>query len=432
MMIRKVRYNKIHCCSESEGNMFDLLPLNKSMQIKSNISSLCISSTEAQIIYNFIVKIFRKEIETNIKVDFLLSAPSLNCGKIQEPSYRFDKQLLSYIISDDLILCKLLYHGTAFYISIFRYVELVTDGYPIKRFQISSFNYLGMTEPIDMVSTLREISIQESIFTKRILRVYKEFHYYDDILNIIEIVEPKKINLNEIYIPDIKKEQCHRFIKSVLNYEYENCALRYLFNGNPGTAKTQLINAIINELYEKVCIFILSVGEVPLIEVFNFVNRFDKCVLVIDDLDLIVGDREKGYDKKQLAMFLSTLDGYIPNNLFLLASTNDKKLVDIAASRPGRFDIILDIDTIDKQNYESLIKRETKDPQIISLFTDTVLDNFAGNKVTGAYIVSLIKQLKNIKYTNGNLTQKDFEDYLKLTYNGFYKSNGEDLKAVGF
>ncbi|NMB81407.1 MAG: hypothetical protein GYA14_06275, partial [Ignavibacteria bacterium] len=119
-------------------------------------------------------------------------------------------------------------------------------------------------------------------------------------------------------------------------------------------------------------------------------------------------------------------------NLFVLASTNDKKMVDIAASRPGRFDLILDIEEINSSNYHSLIIRETDDEQIIGFFTPELLSSFAMKKVTGAYIVSFIKQLKSVKKNKGSINAKDFEDYLNLTYNGFYKSNAENLKAVGF
>jgi SpoVK/Ycf46/Vps4 family AAA+-type ATPase len=230
----------------------------------------------------------------------------------------------------------------------------------------------------------------------------------------------------------LKKEQCERFIKAVKNYEKERCVLRYLFNGAPGTAKTQLINAIMNELNGTVNFFVMGGAEISLTEVFNFVRQFEKCVLVIDDLDLVVGNRDNRTNYKDMAVFLSTLDGHLPNSLFLLASTNDKKLVDLAASRPGRFDMILDIDAIDNDNYMSLIKRETDDDEILSFFNTNILEMFLARKVTGAYIVSFIKQLKNLKYTNGILTSEDFNNYLNLTYNGFYKSNSDNLKAVGF
>jgi len=85
--------------------------------------------------------------------------------------------------------------------------------------------------------------------------------------------------------------------------------------------------------------------------------------LVIDDIDFLVANREDTFDKKSLGTFLQYLDGFIQQNLFILASTNDKKLVDTAASRPGRFDLIIDMSEINSDNYFSLIYRETTDPE---------------------------------------------------------------------
>lgn len=54
-------------------------------------------------------------------------------------------------------------------------------------------------------------------------------------------------------------------------------------------------------------------------------------------------------------------------------------------------------------------------------------------KVTGAYIVSFIKQLKSLKRSKGDINETDFNDYMNLTYNGFYKTNSQNInKAVGF
>jgi SpoVK/Ycf46/Vps4 family AAA+-type ATPase len=160
---------------------------------------------------------------------------------------------------------------------------------------------------------------------------------------------------------------------------------------------------------------------------------FSPSLLVIDDLDFIAGEREDNPRKNPLGEFLQALDGLLPNNVFVLASTNDKKLVDAAAQRPGRFDMILDIAEIESNNYLQLIRRETKDTEIIKLFDDETLIYLRDKKVTGAFIVSLIKQVNNAIQINGKLSKTEFLDYLDLAYKGFYDFNEENFKsAIGF
>jgi len=127
------------------------------------------------------------------------------------------------------------------------------------------------------------------------------------------------------------------------------------------------------------------------------------------------------------------LDGFIPNNIFILAATNDKKLVDEAAARPGRFDLILDIGEIEVDNYISLIKRETDDNNILELFSPQILNKMEDKKVSGAFIVNLVKQLKTIRVSGHSVDYEIFADLFNQLYKGFYDYNDYSFnKTVGF
>jgi predicted AAA+ superfamily ATPase len=413
--------------------MNDTFDLGISKEQLGCTQSQRISALEGHLLYNYLLRLSFNEIQDEIKIEYILGTSNIQSLSFERPSYNYDVQLQSYTATDRINICKLLYNDSEYFLTISKYSK-GDEHHGIAQvvFDISIYNYKVIDKKIDIIQLLLIKSKQHSVFAKKILRLHTDLLSNLQVLDCVEIIEPKNVLLDDIYIPKLKKEQCERFIKAVKNYEKERCVLRYLFNGAPGTAKTQLINAIMNELNGTVNFFVMGGAEISLTEVFNFVRQFEKCVLVIDDLDLVVGNRDNRTNYKDMAVFLSTLDGHLPNSLFLLASTNDKKLVDLAASRPGRFDMILDIDAIDNDNYMSLIKRETDDDEILSFFNTNILEMFLARKVTGAYIVSFIKQLKNLKYTNGILTSEDFNNYLNLTYNGFYKSNSDNLKAVGF
>lgn len=203
-------------------------------------------------------------------------------------------------------------------------------------------------------------------------------------------------------------------------------------NGKPGTAKTQLINAVISELYGQATFVILENKSLIFSEVLDFCKLFPVCVLIIDDFDLIAEIRQYNRDRNNLHSILTYLDGLQSNKVFLLATTNDKKLVDVAASRPGRFDMILDIDEIDKVNYMDLILRETNDEDILAHIDNDLLNSLTQKKLTGAFIVSFIKQLKSLKLYKGEINRDDVYEQLEMIYGGFYKSNSENILAVGF
>ena len=53
-------------------------------------------------------------------------------------------------------------------------------------------------------------------------------------------------------------------------------------------------------------------------------------------------------------------------------------------------------------------------------------------KVTGAFIVNLIKQLEVLTKINSLFSKKNLIEYLNRSYKGFYKSQVEIDKSFGF
>ena len=79
-----------------------------------------------------------------------------------------------------------------------------------------------------------------------------------------------------------------------------------------------------------------------------------------------------------------------------------------------------------------LIKKHTNDEKILDLFTDDILNFMEEKKVTGAYIVNLIKQTKIMKEMNDGFGYDDLMKYLNRNYKGFYKSQAETDRRFGF
>ena len=338
---------------------------------------------------------------------------------------------------DLLIFVDLTFNGESYNLT-FKHT-LSKDNHSIAHIQENDLWIQGKSKGSFSSVELEGFIKKESIFHSSLSRKVLNYIPGDDaeridFINKVKLIDPPENSLDALFIPRSKKEQINRFIYSIKTFENNSTLpLRYLFSGKPGTGKTQIIRTIISATKGIATVLFCKGGELPLQEIFDFCSFFKPCLLIIDDVDFIAGDRYLNQNNSNLSTFMQILDGILPNNVFILASTNDKKLVDEAASRPGRFDMILDIGEIEPDNYLSLIKRETNDESILSFINEEILNEFRNKKVTGAFIVSLIKQLRSAKAMKGSLTKEDFLEYLNLSHNGFYGYNDESFnRSVGF
>jgi AAA+ superfamily predicted ATPase len=111
-----------------------------------------------------------------------------------------------------------------------------------------------------------------------------------------------------------------------------------IFIGPPGNGKTHTIKALINKL-NKPCIYVRSfkadygTEQENMAEVFKRARLTTPCLLVLEDLDSMIDDKNR-------AFFLNELDGFETNTgVVVLATTNHPEKLDTAIlDRPSRFD----------------------------------------------------------------------------------------------
>jgi len=404
------------------------------LQSKSNFT-MYIPDLENNLVKDYLYKLYLNIIKSSeLKILKVIAIQNSNNPTITSPKVEFNQQTSMYSFSDYYQIYSVEFKDQSYELCFQSYCQ-----YDFHREFDVKENYLfisGSSLQSDKSKELWEFIINESkkcsSLNCKILRyIYSQFP--KSFLSCIDQINIPVNNLSALFIPERKRTQLKRFIGSINNFNDTHTSLRFLLNGKPGTGKTQIINAIINETLGNISVLTCNGGDLPIHKIFNFCGLFRPALLVIDDLDFIAREREDNPRKNPLGEFLQALDGLLPNNVFVLASTNDKKLVDAAAQRPGRFDMILDIAEIEPNNYLQLIRRETKDTEIIRLFDDETLIYLRDKKVTGAFIVSLIKQVNNASQLNGKISRTEFLDYLELAYKGFYDFNEENYKsAIGF
>jgi SpoVK/Ycf46/Vps4 family AAA+-type ATPase len=92
-------------------------------------------------------------------------------------------------------------------------------------------------------------------------------------------------------------------------------------------------------------------------------DTFGPTLIVLDDIDLVLGHRDSGGDNTALADFLATLDGVRQReDVLTIATTNDPKSLDPAAQRSSRFDMIVTLPMPDAQSRARILGRHLEPP----------------------------------------------------------------------
>jgi len=292
----------------------------------------------------------------------------------------------NYTSSEQSFLAVVKYNNNRYYISLSivkdysdQYIMFVVGESPEELYTI------------ELTNLLIKLAIRNSGYYGKFLKFLQPGETVERVK--FKILPPPNLSLSDIYLKD--KSDLEDFVEAV---KRKNQGLRYLFVGEPGTGKTDTVRAIIAECLKADGITVIEVDAgsgVSLNVVFEYADIFSPVLLCIDDIDILVGSRENYFKPKDLSSALQALDGFIEkDDHYLIATTNDRKLVDFALRRPGRFDLIIEFKELDPEFYPDLVLRESKDENLAEVFKDERIRRKLYNlKVTGALIATLVKHL---------------------------------------
>lgn len=247
----------------------------------------------------------------------------------------------------------------------------------------------------------------------------------------IEIINIED-KLTDLVLSETQQKYMEKFISGVRRGK----SIRYLLNGEPGTGKTESIRDAIRELVKDKVTFIIpdfSTTE-DLTVILEACEVFDKGVIIMDDVDLYLGSRANGSYTKLLGEFLAFFDGVKKRKVSLLASTNDKGLVDKAAERPGRFNMTLDYTFLNEEQIVRVcnihLPKEYQVPEVYKVLCGNVSGKKA--KITGAFIANLADNVMSMSEGDDTWTLKDTLSLITELYKGFYTSQTEKENGIGF
>lgn len=184
-----------------------------------------------------------------------------------------------------------------------------------------------------------------------------------------------------------------------------------LLYGPPGTGKTLLAKAFANEADLP---FIATTGTDLLDSkktksIFSKAKEYAPSIIFIDEIDAL-GKRGKGNNREiPINKLLSEVDGFsddIDENIFVIAATNFKNNIDDAIIRPGRIELHISIDNLDKEAREYFIEKIIKSKPTSGKFDiNKILMYTAG--MTGAQLELIGKEasLYCLRHKLSSITQ---------------------------
>lgn len=246
-------------------------------------------------------------------------------------------------------------------------------------------------------------------------------------IEVINIEENKNLILN-----DIQSKYIGHFVDRVKRGN----SVRYLLNGEPGTGKTESIREVMRKLMPDVTFVIPEFTNTDdLTTILESCEIFDKGVIIMDDIDLYLGSRSNGSYTRLLGEFLSFFDGVKKRKISLLASTNDKGLVDKAAERPGRFNMTLDYTFLTPEQIIKVCEVHLPQKYQIKKVYDSLSGTINGKKakITGAFIANLSENIREMSEGDENWSVEDTVDLIKESYRGFYMTQVDNNDSkIGF
>ena len=219
----------------------------------------------------------------------------------------------------------------------------------------------------------------------------------------------KEITLDDIVIDDIRKEDLRD--NTLFHLKEFNDSNGIILFGPPGAGKSLVCSCIMYEAIKEgysTC-FITTKVEYGNLEQF-FEKMLSPCIVIIEDIDTIGGDRRKETDSN-LSSLLQMLNGLSERKgkVVFIATTNYIDLLDDALkNRPLRFNRKMEIDFPENNQIDELVDLYFKDEKITNDNKKLCYDK----KFTGAHIKEL-KRTCDIKIKK-NKDKKSYNDVFKI------------------
>ncbi len=166
-----------------------------------------------------------------------------------------------------------------------------------------------------------------------------------------------------------------------------------LLYGAPGTGKTHTVSYLLGQVPEATVVVISGRALARIREVCSVARSLQPAIIVVEDVDLIAEQREKGLGEHPLLFqLLNEMDGLNSEaDVTFLLTTNRADLLEPAlAERPGRIDLAAELPLPDADARRQLIRLYQGNLILDLAHPETVIERTEG--VTAAFLKELLRK----------------------------------------
>ncbi len=212
-----------------------------------------------------------------------------------------------------------------------------------------------------------------------------------------------------------------------------------LLVGPPGTGKTMLAKAVAGEANvpffsisgsEFVEMFV-GMGASKVRDLFKQAKEKAPCIVFIDEIDAIGQKRNSGVSggnderEQTLNQLLTEMDGFEDNTgVIILAATNRPESLDLALTRPGRFDRRVPVELPDLAGREAILKVHAKKIKTAEDVNFHTIARMAAG-ASGAELANIINEAALRAVRNGRtiVNEADLEESIEVVIAGYQKKS---------
>ncbi|MGI6731968.1 MAG: ATP-dependent metallopeptidase FtsH/Yme1/Tma family protein [Anaerovoracaceae bacterium] len=257
----------------------------------------------------------------------------------------------------------------------------------------------------------------------------------------------KKVTFNEVQGIDELKPDLSRLVDILKNPDkYKSLGARptkgLILYGPPGTGKTLIAKAISGEagvpffsasgsdFIEKY----VGVGASRIRELFNKARKSAPCIVFIDEIDAIGGQRGEANNSERdqtINALLNELDGFSSSEgILTICATNRLDILDSALIRPGRFDLKIAVNLPDRKARYQILRLHSMDKKLSNeVNIEAIAKKTSG--FSGAELENLMNEAALTAAVKGKsaIDNEDVEDaFFKIIMNGHKKERSQDEK----
>jgi transitional endoplasmic reticulum ATPase len=167
-----------------------------------------------------------------------------------------------------------------------------------------------------------------------------------------------------------------------------------LLAGPPGVGKSALSRVVARELAGAFTVIVVDAAAASSVlrQVYRETADLGPSVIILEDVDLYLGDRKAGARGTALADLLAVLDGTEPyTDVLTIASTNNPAALDAAATRSARFDSVLHLQPPDRAACARILARYLQNLIDVDVDCEAVADRLPDG-VTGADLREVVRR----------------------------------------